>query len=632
MGTVEEDEQYRFLVVDSGPIIRLTGISTLWKKARDFYTVPAVLQEIRDAKARQHLDALPFELKTKDPTPEAMQAIVSFARQTGDYQSLSAVDLQVLALVYDLEKEACGENMEHIRKTPKRVLGIGKVEFLDGKSREEKKGVEIEDDESAEEEHDSSSASSDNDEGDDERDAPTDAGAKVDDNESMITSSPNPVPSKPLSWAALVNPAAASAKPFTVTEESAYIAYQAKNTTFGDMKISNAAQEEGQFSDADENGTDNLVDNLNGEAQENELEKELSSDFPSLAASLHVPYEGSDNEVEELDEETRKKQSLAPISKTGKLYNTFGKYKKLLKPQPVAQKSFDSDNATREQESKEAAAMVPENPVQSTQSRIMGGAAFGGQEADFEDDGEGWISTVSEIKKMKSMGALDPKSNPNSASDAAKEAQGPPISQRAACSTTDFAMQNVILQMNLELLSVDGVKIRKLKSWVQRCGACFKVFTNAENTGPVPGKRLFCDHCGSSMIQRIACSVDSKTGRLRLHLSKKYKHNLRGTKFSLPKPGTGNRFQGDLLLAEDQLMMGAWNQKVKMRSGGKAKTAAQSMFGRDIASNVGCNTRSMTEDDIRVGFGRRNPNAAKGRERRGKKKKSTDKACGLRRY
>ena len=100
----------------------------------------------------------------------------------------------------------------------------------------------------------------------------------------------------------------------------------------------------------------------------------------------------------------------------------------------------------------------------------------------------------------------------------------------------------------------------------------------------------------------------------------------------MPKPGTGNRFQGDLLLAEDQLMTGAWNQKVKMRSGGRAKASAQSMFGRDIASNVGCNMRSMTDDDIRVGFGRRNPNSAKGRERRGKKKKSGDKACGLRRY
>jgi len=79
--------------------------------------------------------------------------------------------------------------------------------------------------------------------------------------------------------------------------------------------------------------------------------------------------------------------------------------------------------------------------------------------------------------------------------------------------------------------------------------------------------------------------------------------------------------------------MGAWNQKAKQRSGGKARSSAQSMFGSDIASTVGCNAKSINNDDIRVGFGRRNPNATKhGRERRGKKKKSTDKACGLRRY
>jgi len=49
---------------------------------------------------------------------------------------------------------------------------------------------------------------------------------------------------------------------------------------------------------------------------------------------------------------------------------------------------------------------------------------------------------------------------------------------------------------------------------------------------------------------------------------------------------------------------------------------------------VGCNTELTKRDDIRVGFGRRNPNASKfGRERRGKKKKGTDtKVCGLRRY
>merc|ERR1712176_1368208 len=99
------------------------------------------------------------------------------------------------------------------------------------------------------------------------------------------------------------------------------------------------------------------------------------------------------------------------------------------------------------------------------------------------------------------------------------------------------------------------------------------------------------------------------------------------------------------------------NQKVKINSGRKYQTSkSHSMFGRDIASSVGCNVRSTSSatfggkgwasssntssagfgfnaDDIRVGFGaRKNPNAAKGRERRDKKKKSRDRACGMRRY
>ena len=628
----EEQQCYQFLVVDSGPIIRLTGISTLWKKARAFYTVPAVLQEIRDAKARQHLESLPFPLQTKTPSPEAMQAIVDFSRQTGDYQSLSSVDLQILALAYDLEKEACGGDMSHIRTTPKRVVGIGKVEALT-KNDEEKK----ERDEDASVESDQDSVSEDEEEPVQAQASQVTPQGVAPANATSSSANANAAasPSKPRSWAALVNPSAASVSPVVSTIESTTpnLADQAMTLKFGSMSIANTTNKSisGQFSDAEESET--KEDDGHEETEEDELQKELASDFPSLAAAAHVPYDGSDDEVEELDEELRKKQALAPISKSGKLYNTLGKYKKLLKPSAPETKTSPSAKETDvDVPCTDPNAHLHEDVTKSTQSRILGGGVIGGQEAEFEDDGEGWISTVSEIKKMKSMGVLDPKSNPECGDGVPKEPQGPPISQRAACTTTDFAMQNVLLQMNMELLSVDGMKVRKLKSWVQRCGACFKVYTNAENTGPVAGKRLFCDHCGSSMIQRIACSVDSKTGRLRLHLSKKYKHNLRGTKYSLPKPGTNNRFQGDLVLAEDQLMMGAWNQKVKIRSGGKAKASAQSMFGLDIASNVGCNARSMTEDDIRVGFGRRNPNAVKGRERRGKKKKSGDKACGLRRY
>lgn len=41
--------------------------------AQNFWTVPEVVAEIRDKKARHHLQALPFELKLREPSDEAMK-------------------------------------------------------------------------------------------------------------------------------------------------------------------------------------------------------------------------------------------------------------------------------------------------------------------------------------------------------------------------------------------------------------------------------------------------------------------------------------------------------------------------------------------------------------------------------
>ena len=337
--------------------------------------------------------------------------------------------------------------------------------------------------------------------------------------------------------------------------------------------------------------------------------------------------------------EQKKQESLRPVTKSGKLYNSFRKYGKVMKPKSTTPQTVEQVETREGEEAPELVAVTPEEEEEAapanTSSRIIGGVTMSGQGFEVEDDGEGWITCGQDIQKMKAVGRLNPAaSNTADWDHPGRVAEsGPPKHARCACATTDFAMQNVILQMNLELLSVDGMKVRRLKSWVSRCGACFTVFPDSENNGPYKAKRLFCSRCGSGMIQRIAASVDGKTGRLRLHFSKKYKNDLRGTKFSLPKAGSGNRFEGDLLLREDQMLMGAWQQKVKKLSGGKSRTAASSMFGSDLATNVGCNAKMVRQDDIRAGFGRRNPNATKhGRERRGKKKKKSDKACGLRRY
>jgi hypothetical protein len=43
-----------------------------------------------------------------------------------------------------------------------------------------------------------------------------------------------------------------------------------------------------------------------------------------------------------------------------------------------------------------------------------------------------------------------------------------------ACMTGDYAVQNVIKQIGLNLVGTGGKKMAQVKSWVLRCHACFK--------------------------------------------------------------------------------------------------------------------------------------------------------------
>lgn len=61
----------KVLVVDSNAFIKQVRIETIGQK---FYTIPQVVSEVRDVKARQFLETFPFEIITKDPTPAALQA------------------------------------------------------------------------------------------------------------------------------------------------------------------------------------------------------------------------------------------------------------------------------------------------------------------------------------------------------------------------------------------------------------------------------------------------------------------------------------------------------------------------------------------------------------------------------
>lgn len=90
------------------------------------------------------------------------------------------------------------------------------------------------------------------------------------------------------------------------------------------------------------------------------------------------------------------------------------------------------------------------------------------------DDGQGdWI-TPENIALHKSR-ALDLLPEAAGKSKSKKRTALPqPEKVDVGCMTADYAMQNVLMHMGLNLVGVEGTRISSVKSWVLRCHACFK--------------------------------------------------------------------------------------------------------------------------------------------------------------
>ncbi|KAJ6628923.1 hypothetical protein B0H10DRAFT_2428747 [Mycena sp. CBHHK59/15] len=107
------------------------------------------------------------------------------------------------------------------------------------------------------------------------------------------------------------------------------------------------------------------------------------------------------------------------------------------------------------------------------------------------DDGEGEWITPSNVGLHKSR-ALDLLPGRGASKKGKQKAEDEVLG--AGCMTADFAMQNVLLQMGLNLVGVEGRRIQKVKSWVLRCHACFKICK--DNT------KKFCPSCGNATLLR----------------------------------------------------------------------------------------------------------------------------------
>lgn len=97
---------------------------------------------------------------------------------------------------------------------------------------------------------------------------------------------------------------------------------------------------------------------------------------------------------------------------------------------------------------------------------------------------------------------------------------------QVACITADFAMQNVLIQMGLHCLSMDGICIRRARTYVLRCFACFKRTSDMT--------RIFCPACGNKgTLKKVAVELD-ENGELKMFINYKRPINQRGLRYQLP--------------------------------------------------------------------------------------------------
>jgi len=244
--------------------------------------------------------------------------------------------------------------------------------------------------------------------------------------------------------------------------------------------------------------------------------------------------------------------------------------------------------------SQHAEAIIPSSdlpPLASRPTEIEDGE----ETSDSED---GWI-TPSNIKKQQAKDEA-----------ASSTARSETRTLQVATMTGDFAMQNVLLQMNLNLVSTKTCKrVAQIKQFILRCHACF--FTTKEMS------KQFCPRCGKPTLTRVSCTTNDK-GEVTLHLKANMQWNNKGNVYSVPKPagssanqkwkgpkqGGGQRGWGnDLILAEDQ------KEYIRAMSAMK-KSTNKDLMDEDTLPSILSGDREKSGGRIRIGAGR-NVNARK---------------------
>merc|ERR1712029_1212266 len=225
------------------------------------------------------------------------------------------------------------------------------------------------------------------------------------------------------------------------------------------------------------------------------------------------------------------------------------------------------------------------------------------EEEEVNDEDEGWITPANIIAKKKAMGLEH-------------ELGADQEQVEVACMTSDFAMQNVLIQLGLNVASPYGCQlIKETKTWILRCYAC-------KETTPDMTKK-FCPRCGNPTLKRVTVTLN-EDGSQQIHINSKRQLTARGKKFSLPAPKGGKYAVNPVLTADGGRAGRHSHQVTKM-----ARSKTNAMDPDYVAGNDPFSKNDVTSKSAMIGVGHharpywecKNPNDLRKRTGNNKRKK-----------
>ncbi|CAK9164968.1 unnamed protein product [Ilex paraguariensis] len=544
VGSCKSEKGIAVAVVDANAIIQ--GGERLTHSADKFVSVSEVISEIRDPTSRHSLNFLPFTVDTMEPTPEDLKKVISFARATGDLQTLSDVDLKLIALTYTLEAQIHG--IKHLRDRPPPIHTVNVKRLPEKELPGWGSNVpNLEEWEALENAHEDGSN-------------PSSRILPLKDLNLNVIPTDQHIPEN--------GSTGDGAEPHSEKQEDADGGFRKPRRYPPKMKEVNV---EGKKMVADG------IDASQGQFDDN------SGDWsPAVSRSTHRRYlrrkarramhealsekdhqqdatENADSEnlkdstcpplIHESSEETHVGNGDLEETKISEGKNSNGDISTILN-----QMRLDEDLLKSLQEGKDV-----DMSCEGLESRHSTVADYGSHEnvtveadeVEFINQGSDSLEISSQNSESAGASYMDDNSSEQSwmlrsLSDSS-----------VACVTSDFAMQNVLLQMGLRLLAPGGMQIHELHRWILKCHACFKVTTEIG--------RIFCPSCGNGgTLRKVAVTVGENGIVLAV---RRHRISLRGTKFSLPLPQGGrDAITKNPILREDQLPQKFLYPKMKKKN------------------------------------------------------------------